>query len=95
MCTSVSALVSQCVFGHGTLILGQALWIGLELEGSSIEVLNIYAPTDLQRKSYVLEDIGRHATSMDSWIVGGDFNNVELPSDVSFEGTLRISSIAP
>ena len=32
---------------------------------------------------------------MDTWSVGGDFNNIELPSDVRINGVPRILSIAP
>ena len=50
VCTSVSASISQSVFGHGSLIPGRALWVGLELEVSRIGILNIYAPTDLRSR---------------------------------------------
>lgn len=49
------ALRSRSVFGYGTLdsrlVQGCAMWVGLELEGSRIGVLNIYASTNLQRKA--------------------------------------------
>ena len=45
VCTSISVSISQSVFCHSSLIPDQALWVGLDLEGSRIGVLNIYAPT--------------------------------------------------
>ena len=51
VCTSVSKSLSHRVFYHDTLIPSRALWIGLELEGSRIGVLNIYAPTDMRRRA--------------------------------------------
>ena len=81
VCTSVSESLSQRVFYHGTLIPGRALWIGLELEGSRIGVLNIYAPTDLRHKATFLEDTYRATSShgfMDCW---RDFNNLETMED--------------
>ena len=46
--TSIGASLMQYVFGHGTLVTGHALWVGLDLEGSRLGVLNIYAPMDLR-----------------------------------------------
>ena len=81
VCTSVSESLSQRVFDHGTLIPGRALWIGLELEGSKIGVLYIYASTDLRRRATFWRSLTDLLPVMDSWIVGGDFNNLETMED--------------
>lgn len=49
--TSIGALLLQHVYGHGTLVPGRALWVGLDIEGSRIGILNTYAPTDLRRRA--------------------------------------------
>ena len=52
-------------------------WIGLELEGSRIRVLNIYTPTDLRRRATFWRTLTELLLVMDSWIVGGNLNNLE------------------
>ena len=93
MCTSVSASISKCVFGYGSLIPGRALWLGLELEGSRIGVLNIYTPTDLRRRVTYWRTLTELLPAMDSWIVGGDFNNLETMEDQQGRGP-EFASIA-
>ena len=44
--TSIGAPLLQHVCGHGTLVPRRALWVGLDIEGSRIGILNIYAPID-------------------------------------------------
>ena len=48
VCTSIGVALLQHVRGHGTLVLGRALWVGLDIEGSRFGILNIYASTDLR-----------------------------------------------
>ena len=78
---------SQRVFDHGTLIPGRALWVGLELEGSRIGVLNIYAPTDPWCRATFWRTLMELLPVMDSWIVGRDFNNLETMEDQQGKGT--------
>ena len=87
VCTSVSESLSQRVFDHGTLIPGRVLWISLELEGSRIGVLNIYAPTDLRRRATFWRTLTELLLVMDSWIGGGDFNNLETMEDQQGRGS--------
>ena len=49
----------------------------------------------MHARSVFWDSLSQGFPSMDTWIVGGDFNNVELPSDVEVEGIPRVSSIAP
>ena len=65
---------------------GRALWIGVELEGSKIGILNIYAPTDLRRRATFWRSLTDLLPAMDSWIVGGDFNNLETLEDQQGRG---------
>ena len=62
-------------------ILDLVLWVGLELEDSRIGVLNIYAPIDLRRRVTFWRTLIKLLPTMDSWIDGGDFNNLETMED--------------
>ena len=77
VCTSIGAPLLEHVYEHGTLVPGCALWVGLDIEGSRIGILNIYAPTDLRRRAIFWSTVTGLIPEMDSWIVGGDFNNLE------------------
>ena len=46
--TSIIAPLLQHVCGHGTLVPHRDLWVGLDIEGSQIGILNSYASTDLR-----------------------------------------------
>ena len=62
------------------------LWVGLELEGSKVRVLNIYAPKDLRCRVTFWRTLAELLPVMDSWIVGGDFNNLETMEDQQGRG---------
>ena len=51
VCTSIGAPLVQHVYSFGTLVPGCALWVGLNIEGSRIGILNIYAPTDVRQRA--------------------------------------------
>lgn len=75
------------MIGYGSLVPRQALWIGLDIEGSRLGILNIYAPIDMHKRFAFWRTI-------DSWIVGGDFHNPETLEDQhdrgpEFEGILH------
>ena len=74
------ALLS-CVFGHGPLVHRRALWVGLELEGSCVGILNVYVPTYMQQRTAFWQAIVEMLAEKDSWIVGGDFNNLATQED--------------
>ena len=65
------------------------------IDDRSFGFLSVYAPTESHARSAFWDAISQNLPSMDTWIVGGDFNNIELPSDVRIDGVPRISSIAP
>ena len=56
------------------------------MEGSRVEVLNIYAPIDLRRTVTFWRTLTELLPVMDSWIVGGDFNNLETMEDQQGRG---------
>ena len=69
------------VYSHGTLVPSQALWVGLDIEGSKMGILNIYAPTGLRWRAAFWRSLSDSLPEVDSWIIGGDFNNLEALED--------------
>ncbi|MCO5580734.1 hypothetical protein L7F22_034604 [Adiantum nelumboides] len=53
------------------------MWISLQCVASIVGILCIYAPTTAAERSWFWDEIVGIVPSVDSWIVGGDFNNVE------------------
>ena len=60
--------------------------MGLNIEGSRIDILNIYAPIDMRRRAAFWSSLTGLLPEMDSWIVGGDFNNLEALEDQQGRG---------
>ena len=92
VCTSIDASLLQHLFRHGTLIPGRALWVGLDIKGSKIGVLNIYAPTDMRRRATFWSALADSVLEVESWIIGGDFN-LETLEDQQGQGS-EFASIA-
>ena len=66
VCTSIGASLVQHVCGFGTLVPGRALWVGQNIEGSRIGILNIYAPTDLRWRAAFWSSLSGLLPKMDS-----------------------------
>lgn len=81
VCISIGASLVSSVDGHGSLVPDRALWVSLDSEGSTVGILNVYAPMDLQVQAAFWLDILDALPDMDSWIIGGDFDNVETLED--------------
>ncbi|MCO5602254.1 hypothetical protein L7F22_056383 [Adiantum nelumboides] len=77
VCISVGSRWLARVGDHGTLVPGRAMWITLQCGASFVGVLCIYAPTTVVERSWFRDRIVDALSSVDSWIVGGDFNIVE------------------
>ncbi|MCO5605299.1 hypothetical protein L7F22_059481 [Adiantum nelumboides] len=57
------------------------MWISLQCDVSTVGILCIYAPTTAAKRSWLWDQLVDVLPSVDSWIVGGDFNNVETFED--------------
>ncbi|MCO5596351.1 hypothetical protein L7F22_050412 [Adiantum nelumboides] len=77
ICISVGSRWLPRVIDHGTLVAGRAMWISLRCDASVVGILCIYAPTTAAERSWFWDQIVHVLPPVDSWIVGGDFNNVE------------------
>ena len=75
----------------------RALWISLQMDDHVLGVLSVYAPTVARQGADFWAQIIDVLPSVDSWIVGGDFNNVECIDDlrISVGQQPRVTSIAP
>ncbi|MCO5573835.1 hypothetical protein L7F22_027610 [Adiantum nelumboides] len=87
VCISVGSRWLPRVIDHGTLVAGRAMWISLQCDASVVGILCIYAPTTAAERSWLWDQIVHVLPPVDSWIVGGDFNNVE-----TFEGRGYVAS---
>ncbi|MCO5573007.1 hypothetical protein L7F22_026771 [Adiantum nelumboides] len=81
VCISVGSRWLPRVIDHGTLVAGRAMWISLQCDASIVRILCIYAPTRATQRSWFWDQIVDVLPSVDSWLVGGDFNNVEIFED--------------
>ncbi|MCO5564334.1 hypothetical protein L7F22_017994 [Adiantum nelumboides] len=81
VCISMGSRWLPRVIDHGTLVAGRAIWISLQCDASIVGILSIYAPTTAAERSWLWDQIVDVLPSVDSWIVGGDFNNVETFED--------------
>ncbi|MCO5569045.1 hypothetical protein L7F22_022751 [Adiantum nelumboides] len=81
VCISVGSRWLPRVIDHGTLVAGRAVWISLQYDASVVGILCIYAPTTAAERSWFWDQIVHVLPPVDSWIVGGDFNNVETFED--------------
>ncbi|MCO5614063.1 hypothetical protein L7F22_068344 [Adiantum nelumboides] len=57
------------------------MWVSLQCDASVVGILRIYAPTTAAERSWFWDQIVHVLPPVDSWIVGGDFNNVETFQD--------------
>ncbi|MCO5594066.1 hypothetical protein L7F22_048087 [Adiantum nelumboides] len=81
VCKSVGSCWLARVRDHGTLVPRRAMWITLQCDASIRGVLCIYASTTRATRSWFWNQIVDALPSVDSWIVGYDFNNVETFKD--------------
>ena len=69
------------VRGHGTLVAGRAMWVSLQVADALVGILCVYVPTTASERAWFWGQIVDVLPIVDSWIVGGDFNNVETFED--------------
>ncbi|MCO5561324.1 hypothetical protein L7F22_014945 [Adiantum nelumboides] len=81
VCIFVGSRWLARVIDHGTLVSGKAMWISLQCDASVVGIRCIYAPTATSERSWFWDQIIDVLPSVDSWIVRGDFNNVETFED--------------
>jgi exonuclease III len=74
----------KAIASSGSCFKGRALWVILtNLPGGDLGILNIYSPNDQHDRIMLWQELGLTLPRNYRWILGGDFNMVENPSDKS------------
>ncbi|MCO5563388.1 hypothetical protein L7F22_017029 [Adiantum nelumboides] len=95
VCISVSPRLLSSVRHHGTLVAGRALFVAIDIDGTLVGFLTVYASNSLRDRPRFWSQLTDALPIVDTWIVGGDFNNIESDSDWCSETTPVLSSISP
>ena len=69
------------LLAHGTLVAGRAMWVSLQVVNALVGILCVYAPMTLAERAWFWGQIVNVLPTVDTWIVGGDFNNGETFED--------------
>ena len=85
----------SCVRDHGTLVAGRCIWVSMQIDDHLLDLLCVYAPTEARLRAVFWQEIVDVLPPMDSWIVGGDFNNLESPLDYRADIPPHLPEIAP
>ena len=57
------------------------MWVSLQVVDALVGILCVYVPTTVSEQAWFWGQIVDVFATVDSWIVGGDFNNVETFED--------------
>ena len=82
VCISIAQRWMNHIQGHGTIVFGRAIWVSVIVEDRLLGFMSVYAPTEARARAVFWHDIFSALPQVDSWIIGGDFNNIENASDV-------------
>jgi exonuclease III len=70
------------VISKTKIVPGRALLIQIEKEGNCWGILNIYAPNQSSKRAIFWDNLEQALPStIEHWIMGGDFNMIEEPID--------------
>ncbi|MCO5614189.1 hypothetical protein L7F22_068470 [Adiantum nelumboides] len=94
VCISVSPRLLSSVTHHDTLIAGRALFVAIDIDGTLVGFLTVYAPNSPRDRARFWSQLTDFLPIVDTWIVGGDFNNIESDSDWCSENRSVLSSIS-
>lgn len=98
VCISVSATYVASVVQHGILVPDRAMYVIVRIAETRIGFLSVYAPTHARARAafwtLLVEDLQPVLPMVDSWVVEGDFNNIESTQDYQAEVPLVLTSIA-
>ena len=70
------------------------MYVSLRLGDMLIGIMSVYAPTDARSRARFWSQLAHELPEVDSWIVGGDFNNLDSPLDFRAWVAPAVSSIA-
>ncbi|MCO5591743.1 hypothetical protein L7F22_045735 [Adiantum nelumboides] len=95
LCISVGPRLLSSVRHHGTLVAGRALHVAIDIDGTLVGFLNVYAHNSPREGARFWSQLSDALPIVDTWIVGGDFNNIESDSEWCSETRPVLSSISP
>ena len=84
-----------CTCDFGTIVCGRAIWVSLQIDDALLGFLSVYAPTDPLARVVMWIEIVEALPVVDSWIVEGDFNNIESALRMYALLLLCISRLSP
>ncbi|KAG0631137.1 hypothetical protein M758_1G230300 [Ceratodon purpureus] len=81
---TTSRNLAERILTHGVIEEGRAQYIVLDINGSRLGILNVYAPNYTGQRAQFWNLISRSPLpEVDDWLMAGDFNMTELGSDRS------------
>ncbi|MCO5587797.1 hypothetical protein L7F22_041749 [Adiantum nelumboides] len=95
VCISVGPRLLSSVRHHGTLVAGRALYVAIDIDGTLVGFLTVYAHNTPRERAVFWSRLTDVLPIVDTWIIGGDFNNIESDSDWCAETRPVLSSISP
>ncbi|MCO5568576.1 hypothetical protein L7F22_022275 [Adiantum nelumboides] len=81
-----------------TLLLsrgGRSLYVAIDFDGTLVGFLTVYAHNTPRERARFWAQLIDALPNVDTWIVGGDFNNIESDSDWCSDTRPVLSSISP
>ena len=66
------------------------MWVSLQVADALVGILCVYAPTIASERAWFWGQIVDVLPIVDSWIVGGDFNNVETGVPILLQPSPRL-----
>jgi hypothetical protein len=79
MAILVDKTIAPLVTAHGTLIEGRTQFITMQFPNNdTLTILNVYAPRTSNERAQIWHKINQAALDSDHYILGGDFNHLEV-----------------
>ncbi|MCO5612034.1 hypothetical protein L7F22_066296 [Adiantum nelumboides] len=72
-----------------------ALYVAIDIDGTLVGFLNVYAHNTPRERARFWAQLTDALPVVDTWILGGDFNNIESDSDWCSDTRPVLSSISP
>ncbi|MCO5602511.1 hypothetical protein L7F22_056644 [Adiantum nelumboides] len=95
VCISMGPRLLPSVKHHGTLVAVCALYVAIDIDGTLVGFLSVYAHNSATERASFWSQLTDALPIVDTWIIGGDFNNIESDSDWCAETRPISSSISP
>ncbi|MCO5595333.1 hypothetical protein L7F22_049375 [Adiantum nelumboides] len=83
------------IMGHGTLVARRTLYVAIDIDGTLVGFLSVYAHNAPRDRANFWSQLMEALPIVDTWIIGGDFNNIESDTDWCAQTRPVLSSISP